>query len=223
MKNTSTFQALRTKYALTRCIMIFGLLNIPWLTILFYMVQAQEILCNIFIFFYGWFCWTFIEYVIHRFWSHTKGNKSKLNSLTRHQHHHSHPTEISVNVFQRAFMFVTCLILLITGLYIHSIFFYIAGLMTGFSFFCLIHFILHQIWAERMFPALLRFHMIHHLKQPDRCFGVSVTWWDRVYKTTPASGSKISSKIITFYYGGEKDKKDHRTRFCLDESLLNDS
>ncbi|MBA2498976.1 MAG: sterol desaturase family protein [Chitinophagaceae bacterium] len=182
-----------------------------------------EILFNVFIFFYGWYCWTFAEYMIHRFWSHTKGNKSRLNSLTRHQHHHSHPTEIRVTVFHRGCMFFTCLILLLTGIYIHFIFFYIAGLMTGFSLFSLIHYILHQSWAEKLFPALLEFHMVHHLKQPDRCFGVSVTWWDRVFKTTPASGSKISTKIISFYYGGAKGKKNQPTRFSLDESLLNDS
>ena len=74
-----------------------------------------------------------------------------------------------------------------------------------------------------MFPALLRFHMIHHLKQPGICFGVSVTWWDRVFKTTPVAGSEISPKIISFYYDRSGDKKYKRTRFSLDESLLNES
>ncbi len=223
MRCLPAFQELSNKNAANWCILIFGLLNIPWIAILFYLNPAQYILYNLFIFFYGWYCWTFAEYMIHRFWSHTKGNKSKLNALTRHQHHHSHPTQISVKFFQRVLMFFTCLILFLAGIYIHSFLFYIAGLMTGFSFFCLVHYVLHQSWAKRMFPALLRFHMVHHLKQPDRCFGVSVTWWDRIYKTTPAFGSEISPKIITFYYGGKEDKRNHRTRFSLDESLLNDS
>lgn len=223
MKYLLAFKALRTQYAGSWCTIIFGLLNIPWIIILFYMRTMPGIMFNVFIFFYGWYCWTFAEYMIHRFWHHSKGNKSRLNSPTRHQHHHSHPTEIKVTVFQRAFMFFICLVLVLTGIYIHFIFFYIAGLMTGFFLFCLIHYILHQSWAGKLFPALLKFHMVHHLKQPDRCHGVSVTWWDRIFKTTPAPGSMITAKIISFYYDGAKGKRNHRPVFSLDESLLNDS
>ena len=223
MEFKTVWHTLHKQYAKAWCIMTFLLMNIPWIIPFIYMDSIGQILFHVIIFFYGWFCWTFTEYMIHRFWSHTKENKSKLNALTKHQHHHSHPTEISVKFFHRVFMFFTCFILLLAGIYFHFIFFFMAGLMTGFSMFCMIHYILHQSWAKRMFPALLRFHMIHHLKQPGICFGVSVTWWDRVFKTTPVAGSEISPKIISFYYDRSGDKKYHRTRFSLDESLLNES
>jgi sterol desaturase/sphingolipid hydroxylase (fatty acid hydroxylase superfamily) len=51
-----------------------------------------------------------------------------------------------------------------------------------------------------VFPRLVRYHIIHHLKQPDRCFGISIIWWDKLFGTAPSNDIKISGRILDFYY-----------------------
>ena len=73
MKNIPLFRSLRSEHSITWYILIFGLMNIPLITFLFFTDHSQQIFLYAFIFFYGWFCSTFIEYMLHRFWSKTKG------------------------------------------------------------------------------------------------------------------------------------------------------
>jgi sterol desaturase/sphingolipid hydroxylase (fatty acid hydroxylase superfamily) len=80
----------------------------------------------------------------------------------------------------------------------------LAGLGAGVFGFIMMHYILHQRWAKKAFPRLVRYHIVHHCKEPDMCFGVTVTWWDRILGTTPKKNKLIPDRVISFFYEKEK-------------------
>lgn len=64
----------------------------------------------------------------------------------------------------------------------------------------LIHYCLHQQWAPKIFPGLVKFHIVHHCKNPDRCFCFSLTFWDNLFNTAPPDELTISPRIIDYYF-----------------------
>jgi sterol desaturase/sphingolipid hydroxylase (fatty acid hydroxylase superfamily) len=44
------------------------------------------------------------------------------------------------------------------------------------------------------------FHVCHHCKYPDRCFGVTVTWWDRLFLTSPPKEFILPATVYQVYY-----------------------
>jgi sterol desaturase/sphingolipid hydroxylase (fatty acid hydroxylase superfamily) len=45
-----------------------------------------------------------------------------------------------------------------------------------------------------------RISQYHHCKYTDRCFGVTVTWWDHLFFTAPPKAISLSDRIVDFYY-----------------------
>jgi sterol desaturase/sphingolipid hydroxylase (fatty acid hydroxylase superfamily) len=48
--------------------------------------------------------------------------------------------------------------------------------------------------------------MQHHFGQTEKCFGVTNTWWDRIFNTTGKVDKIASSKSIELYFG---EKSNH--------------
>jgi 4-hydroxysphinganine ceramide fatty acyl 2-hydroxylase len=203
-----------------KCFTIFFLLLAP---ILFVVIEFANFLSSVFpflLFFTGWFTWTFAEYILHRFWNHAKGVNKDNSIVQRHHHHHTHPTEISVSGKQRFIMILIGIALIVFSLWINEYLLILAGLETGIFWFFLMHYFLHQKWAQKIFPRLLNYHLVHHCKEPDACFGISTIWWDFVFGTTPKKNKELSEKVIAFYYKKEKRrKKRFSIMSMIDEKL----
>jgi len=116
-------------------------------------------------------------------------------------HHHKHPTEITVSWLQRLILFSISSVLLITSMAWNTYFTIFAGFAIGFSYSFFSHWILHQTWSKKLCPRLHHFHIHHHCKYPNRCFGFSTILWDVVFKTTPPKNASISQRVTQFYYG----------------------
>jgi len=173
------------------------------------------------LFFTGWFIWTFAEYVMHRFWNHDK-NAENSPIVQKHNHHHTHPTEISISGKQRAMMLFISLALIGLSLCLNTYLMFIAGMWTGFFWFFLMHYFLHQKWSKKVFPRLVHYHVVHHCKEPDTCFGISVAWWDILFATTPKKNKEVSERILAFYYRREpKPKQGFSIMPIVDEKLNN--
>jgi len=171
------------------------------------------------LFFTGWIIWTFAEYVMHRFWNHAK-NAENSPIVQRHNHHHTHPTEISISGKQRAIMLFISLVLIGLSLWFNTYLMFVAGVWTGFFWFFLMHYFLHQKWSKKVFPRLVHYHVVHHCKEPDTCFGISVPWWDIIFSTTPKKNKEISERILSFYYRKEqKPKQSSLISSTVDEKL----
>ncbi|HZI69093.1 MAG TPA: DUF6134 family protein, partial [Hanamia sp.] len=190
------------------CIVVF-LVLLVWLILIgklkcFTSWQAMYV----YLFLLGWYSWTFVEYMFHRFLWHSKQtNKANSQSDTfNHLYHHRHPTEIKTSVFARTLLITGSLFLIIISIWIHNYFTLLVGFSCGFAGYNLTHLLLHKKIAQKFFPKKVRYHIYHHCKYPDTCFGISVTWWDDLFGTVPIQKKLIAPKVIDFYFG----KKDHK-------------
>lgn len=154
----------------------------------------------------GWISWTYTEYFFHRFIMHETGKKTKIGILLNHSHHHHDPHDIRVSGTHRLLMVIGSMILVSLAILLNNYFTLFCGYFFGFTFYSMLHLFLHYQWSAKVFPQLHRFHIHHHCKHPDKCFGVTVTWWDHLFGTVPMFNTEISGKVLAFYY-----KKECRT------------
>ena len=186
-----------------KCLSIFLFLIVPFVAVNMFMQTTPTIffLMNLLI---GILCWTYLEYHLHRFWTHNKNANSTKEAFKRHVHHHKHPTEIKVTSRQRMVLFFISIALFIIAAFLNNFLTIFVGFAVTFSYSFFSHWILHQTWSRKLFPRLHRFHIHHHCKYPDRCFGFTTTFWDVIFKTTPPKQAEITEKIMQFYYGIHK-------------------
>jgi sterol desaturase/sphingolipid hydroxylase (fatty acid hydroxylase superfamily) len=139
----------------------------------------------------GIFFWTLFEYTVHRFVFHVKPNAPQWRKNlqeTLHGVHHEYPRDkgrlamppiVSV-VLAVLFIF---LFKLIFGIYGYPL---LAGFLTGYASYLLVHYSVHAFRPPRNFLRRLWInHSLHHYKDPNRIFGVSSQLWDYVFGTMP--------------------------------------
>lgn len=178
----------------------FLLLLLPLVIIAFSIKSSDPYLSYSLLLFSGWLSWTFIEYFNHRFRMHSHGDHSKIIGYASHMSHHHHPTDIKITGIQRIFLFAgNIALLLLCFLYKNWIILF-TGLYTGFVIYTLMHWFLHQKLSSKIFPEVHQFHIYHHCKHPDKCFGITVTWWDHLFDTIPHQQKEVTERIKTFYY-----------------------
>lgn len=180
--------------------MLFAGLVLPLILIAFCIQHFRSGIADIMLFFSGWLTWTFIEYFNHRFRMHGWGDHSKVIGYQRHILHHHHPTELKITGVQRCFLFAGNIGLIILCVIYQNWILLFTGLYTGFVIYTLMHWFLHKKISARLFPEVHRFHIHHHCKHPDKCFGVTLTLWDHLFDTIPHEQKEITDRIKAFYY-----------------------
>jgi hypothetical protein len=153
------------------------------------------------LFLMGWCTWTFIEYILHRFWMHNKGSNSAIAQT--HHHHHTHPAEIIVTNRQRLLTIIVFALLVAVAGRLNNYFTGFVGLFFGLAGYFMMHQFLHLRISQKIFKKLVRYHIYHHCKYPNTCYGVSVPWWDDVFRTVPAT-QKLTERIVEFYFNGNQ-------------------
>jgi len=182
-----------------KCFSVFLFIALPLPLTAIFLVK-NPVLFFILNFLPGLLSWTYLEYHLHRFWTHNK-NANATEAFKRHVHHHKHPTEIKVTSAQRMILLSVSFLLFSLSVIWNNYFTILAAFVIGFSYSFFSHWILHQGWSVKIFPRLHRFHIHHHCKYPDRCFGFSTVFWDVIFKTTPPGDAIITERITRFYYG----------------------
>ena len=183
----SNFLEMLTK---TKPSVIWGV-YIPILSYLLYrahVVYKIELLDIVLLFFSGMVYWTLFEYMAHRFLFHMVSDnlKTKKIAYILHGNHHEFPRDR-----QRLFMpLVPSLILsstlfglhyLVLGVYNWAFF---PGFMIGYLSYASMHYAIHAFAPPFKFmQPLWRNHQLHHYKDEHLGFGVSNTFWDRVFGT----------------------------------------
>lgn len=181
-------------------VLLFLLLLIPMLLINLSIKNTEPWLAYFLMLFTGWLTWTFIEYFNHRFRMHGTGDTSKVIGYQRHILHHHHPTEIKITGAQRLFLFLGNILLIILCIIFKNWIIFFTGFYSGFAVYSLMHWFLHRKLSAKVFPEIHEFHIHHHCKHPDKCFGVTVTWWDHMFDTIPQQQREITDRIKKFYY-----------------------
>lgn len=176
---------------------------IPWGAVLFHH-SLPEVLTKFFLFTKGWLAWTLFEYCLHRWIMHKpipKGMKDK--DLFKHNHHHSHPDNIILKRPLRIASVVAILVGISTLFWGPLLLSYFAGILSGLASYVLVHWFLHQHHASYLIPDLVKQHIWHHCKYPNKCFGITTIFWDKIFKSIPAEFKTVPMQIIRFYYKHE--------------------
>ena len=174
------------------------LLLFPLLTLAEYC--NNRFLFHLLLFITGWLSWAYTEYFFHRFIMHEGNQKKGLGKLMNHNHHHIDPEDIRLNRFHRYLMSGGSIAIAVFSIIANNYLTLFSGYFIGFTIYSFMHLILHYKWSRRLFPSLHKFHISHHCKHADKCFGVVITLWDHLFGTVPVKHTAISERIKEFYY-----------------------
>ncbi len=169
-----------------------GLFFLYAIALIYYTKVATD-LTNIqvvLLFFGGWFLFTFAEYTVHRGVYHMEPNSQwrKKVAYTMHGIHHDYPKDKQRIAMPPVLsVIVGTLLLIIFRIILDKYSFAtLAGFLTGYAFYLLIHYAVHIFRApNNAFKALWTNHAIHHYQNSDILFGVSSPIWDYVFGTLP--------------------------------------
>ncbi|MCC9136504.1 sterol desaturase family protein [Pontibacter silvestris] len=141
------------------------------------------------LFFLGWFIFTLIEYLAHRYIFHMNTDtpvKARLQ-YTVHGNHHDYPKDkkrlamppIISLLYASIFFFVFKLIF---GQFVFGV---VAGILFGYASYLAVHYIVHAYAPPKNFLKYLWiYHGIHHYKDSETYYGVSSPLWDFILGTT---------------------------------------
>lgn len=141
----------------------------------------------------GIFIWTLLEYCLHRFLFHMKTTSYLGNTVhyLLHGCHHKHPMDGLRLVFPPAAAAIlsvpiwTLIRLLSTPSTGPAIF---GGCLLGYVMYDLTHFYLHHGKPSKgLTKSLKTYHLSHHFRVQTVGFGITSSFWDRVFGTFPSS------------------------------------
>jgi 4-hydroxysphinganine ceramide fatty acyl 2-hydroxylase len=128
----------------------------------------------------GLFAWTFIEYLIHGWLSHT----FRTFAGPLHAVHHRDPAAVFAVGAWTPIATAYLVSLAIFGMTSGMIFF--SGIVAGFIVYEAIHYRIHFRAPRGAIEGYLRArHLAHHQSNPDASFGVTSNLWDLVFGTEP--------------------------------------
>lgn len=143
-----------------------------------------------FLFLGGFFFFTLVEYLTHRYLFHMTPDKEwkKKFVYTVHGVHHEFPKDkdrlampVPASLLLSAFFFTLFYLLMGT-----KVFGFLPGMMTGYCTYLFVHYIVHAYQPPKnIFKHLWINHSMHHYKDSSQIFGVSSPLWDYVFGTYP--------------------------------------
>ncbi len=143
--------------------------------------------------------WTLFEYFAHRYLFHYEPRSQAGRRIVYifHGNHHEYPRDkmrlfmpplpsvlLALVVFSLIYLFSA----LIAGSGVYAYMFF-PGFISGYLIYVSMHYAIHAFAPPRWAKGLWRNHHLHHYKEPERAFGVSSTFWDRVFRTLPGKDS----------------------------------
>ena len=146
----------------------------------------------------GILSWSFIEYLMHRFFFHVILDSKLLRKIyyALHGVHHDYPLDEKRTLMPPLPGLIFALIYL--GIFYlilgHIAFYFVGGVAIGYLTYSSLHHAIHLYKAPKILQKLWTHHLLHHYQEPDKAFGVTSTLWDRIFMTMPkGSASKKTS------------------------------
>jgi sterol desaturase/sphingolipid hydroxylase (fatty acid hydroxylase superfamily) len=115
----------------------------------------------------GLAAWTLAEYIVHRFVLH-------VIAPVRHGIHHAHPKDAIDKVFWQIWIAFVVAYVTMGGAVL-------AGGLVAYAFYLFAHYSAHHKPAL-LPPSLVKHHLDHH-RFSNRNFGVTTSFWDRIFGT----------------------------------------
>jgi len=138
----------------------------------------------------GFFIFTLVEYVMHRYLFHIGTSTKKREKLqyTLHGVHHEYPKD-KERLAMPPIMSITIAttLLLVFKLILGDLTFaFLPGFLVGYASYLSMHYILHIYKAPKgFFNFLWANHAVHHYKDQTKAYGVSSPLWDYIFGTMP--------------------------------------
>jgi len=138
---------------------------------------------------FGILTWTLTEYLMHRFVFHwiAPSKTGKAFHYALHGYHHDNPTDYN-RLFIPPVPAILFLLLFFGIFYLfmgNMAWFFTPGFEIGYLIYSLMHYFMHTK-VKLPFMYFMSFHHhLHHYRMPEKAFGVSSRFWDRVFRTMP--------------------------------------
>ncbi|SEN53393.1 Fatty acid hydroxylase superfamily protein [Mucilaginibacter gossypiicola] len=154
-------------------------------------LMSPNILGYIGLFAFGLFIWTITEYVMHRFVFHYHPSE-KLEWAQRlhfimHGVHHDYPSDA-----KRLVLPPSLSIPLSTGFFflfkwllpVDYIWGFFPGFILGYLIYDISHYAMHHFnFKSGIFKKIKQHHMLHHYQDPEKGYGVSSPFWDKIFRS----------------------------------------
>jgi len=128
----------------------------------------------------GLLSWTLLEYAVHGWMGHI------YNTFVTpiHAVHHRDPRAVfAIGTWLPAALVA---VILPVAFGFGSIAVFYIGLLSGFAAYEVIHYRIHFSARLTGIETQLRaHHLVHHLRRPKMCLGVTTSFWDRLFGTDP--------------------------------------
>jgi dihydroceramide fatty acyl 2-hydroxylase len=134
----------------------------------------------------GWLTWSLMEYSLHRYFFHWTGNgpfTRRLHDII-HGYHHKYPDDEDRLVMPLGASIPLALAIIGILWLFHAPSFtvpYFSGIVAGYLFYDFTHWSTHFRTPLTEWGRQVRsHHMAHHFAVPDKNFGISHRWLDRI-------------------------------------------
>jgi 4-hydroxysphinganine ceramide fatty acyl 2-hydroxylase len=184
-----------TKTDLTSNVIVYGTIVLILLYVGLYIKQIP-VLTFSGIFVFALFFWTLAEYILHRYLFHWISESKLIQRFhfIMHGSHHLFPKDTDrilmppvPGIIMATILFgIFFLIFSIIGIPLYTWAFF-PGFFLGYLLYSFLHRATHVNKPPKKFKFLWKHHSLHHYKYPDKAFGVSTTFWDKVFGTMPPS------------------------------------
>lgn len=151
----------------------------------------------------GLFFWTFAEYMLHRHVFHwiSDSKWSKRFHFVMHGAHHHYPKDEErllmppfPGLILATMLFSFFFLVFWIGGFSNLVFGFYPGFFVGYLMYSFVHRATHVMKPPKRFKHLWHHHSLHHYQYPDKAFGVSNTFWDKVFGTMPPKATRKKSK-----------------------------
>lgn len=154
-----------------------------------------------FLFLIGVLVWTLAEYLLHRYVFHwvTEANWSQRFHFVMHGSHHLYPNDkerllmppVPGIIIGSVLFLLFYLIFWLAG-YPDLTFGFFPGFFSGYLAYSFVHRATHVMKPPKGFKHIWHHHSLHHYQYPNKAFGVSSSFWDRVFGTMPPAPARKS-------------------------------
>jgi sterol desaturase/sphingolipid hydroxylase (fatty acid hydroxylase superfamily) len=156
--------------------------------------NALPIASSLLVFASGAFVWSLLEYLLHRFLFHFDSDSDtgkRIHYVLHGVHHHFPRNKEKLFMPPVPGLTLVFILYLVFGLILREfVFVFLAGLITGYLAYVFLHYFIHTVRPPKMLKFLWTHHFLHHHRFPEKCFGVSSTLWDRIFRTMPPKKEK---------------------------------
>ena len=182
-----------SKTSLTSNLIVYGLTVLILVYVALFVINIP-LNAFLILFIGALFFWTFAEYILHRFLFHWINEYKAVQRFhfIVHGNHHLHPKDkerilmppVPGLLMGSALFGLFYLIFSIIG-YSEYTWAFFPGFFLGYLLYSIVHRATHVNKPPKRFKYLWKHHILHHYKYPDKAFGVSNIFWDRVFGTMP--------------------------------------